>query len=142
MPPCMTEGFNCMKTLNTVETKKQEEFSLARWGTKPMLPIFLDMTDRLAVVIGGGRVGRRKASAVLSAGGRVRLVCLEPRPADMSDSRMEWRMESYSAEHLDDAELVFAAGPAELNARVLADARTRGVWVNATSEPASGDFYL
>lgn len=107
-----------------------------------MLPIFLDLTDRLAVVIGGGPVGRRKASAVLAAGGRVRLVCLEPRPAEMSDPRLDWRTEAYTPEHLNGAALVFAAGPAELNAQVVADARARGVWVNAASDPAAGDFYL
>jgi precorrin-2 dehydrogenase/sirohydrochlorin ferrochelatase len=109
---------------------------------KAMLPLFLDVTHRLAVVIGGGPVGRRKASAVLAAGGRVRLACLEPRPAEMDDPRLEWRTEEYSPEHLSGASLVFAAGPAELNAQVVADARARGVWVNAASEPASGDFFL
>ena len=80
-----------------------------------MLPLLLDLTDRLAVVIGGGPVGRRKASAVLAAGGRVRLICLEPRPADMSEPFLEWRTEAYTSDHLQGASLVFAAGPADLN---------------------------
>jgi precorrin-2 dehydrogenase/sirohydrochlorin ferrochelatase len=107
-----------------------------------MFPLFLDVTDRLAVVVGGGPVGRRKASAVLAAGGRVRLVCLEPRPTEVDDPRLEWRTQAYAPEHLSGAALVFAAGPAELNAQVVADARTRGVWVNTASEPAAGDFFL
>jgi precorrin-2 dehydrogenase/sirohydrochlorin ferrochelatase len=107
-----------------------------------MLPIFLNVADRQAVVIGGGAVGRRKASAMLAAGGRVRLVCLEPRPAELSDARLEWRMEAYTAAHLDGAALVFAAGPAELNAQIVAEARARGLWVNAASEPESGDFFV
>ncbi len=107
-----------------------------------MLPLLLDLTDRLAVVIGGGPVGRRKASAVLAAGGRVRLICLEPRPADMSEPFLEWRTEAYTSDHLQGASLVFAAGPADLNARVVADARSRGVWVNAASDPTDGDFFL
>jgi precorrin-2 dehydrogenase / sirohydrochlorin ferrochelatase len=107
-----------------------------------MFPLFLDLTDRLAVVIGGGPVGRRKASAVLVAGGRVRLICLEPRPATMSDPLLDWRTEAYTSDHLDGAALVFAAGPAELNARVVAEARARGIWVNAASDPRAGDFLL
>jgi precorrin-2 dehydrogenase/sirohydrochlorin ferrochelatase len=107
-----------------------------------MLPVFLNMTDRLAVIIGGGTVGRRKASAVLAAGGRVRLVCLEPRPVSMSDPCLEWRTEVYTAAHLEGAALVFAAGPVELNAQIVADAQERSLWVNAASEPVAGDFYL
>ncbi len=107
-----------------------------------MLPLFLDVTNRLAVVVGGGPVGRRKASAVLAAGGHVRLVCLEPRPPEMNGSSLDWRTDAYSPEHLSGAALVFAAGPAELNAQIVADARARGVWVNAASEPATGDFFL
>ena len=107
-----------------------------------MFPLFLDLTDRLVVVIGGGPVGRRKASAVRVASGRVRLICLEPRPLEENDPLVDWRTEAYRPEHLDGAALVFAAGPAELNARIVADARARGVWVNAASQPEEGDFFL
>lgn len=107
-----------------------------------MFPLFLNLTDRLAVVIGGGPVGQRKASAVLAAGGCVQLICLEPRPPEMNDPLLDWRTEPYTSAHLDGASLVFAAGPAELNAQVVADARARGVWVNAASEPSQGDFFL
>jgi precorrin-2 dehydrogenase / sirohydrochlorin ferrochelatase len=107
-----------------------------------MFPLFLDLTDRLAIVIGGGPIGRRKASAVLAAGGRVRLICLEPRPVEVSAPLLDWRTEAYTAHHLDGAALVFAAGPAQLNRRVVADAQTRGIWVNAASDPRAGDFLL
>ncbi len=107
-----------------------------------MLPLLLNLTDRLAVVVGGGAVGRRKASAVLAAGGRVRLICLEPRPAEMIEPLLEWRTAAYTVDHLDGASLVFAAAVADVNVRVVADARTRGVWVNAASEPSQGDFFL
>lgn len=107
-----------------------------------MLPLLLNLTDHLSVVIGGGAVGLRKASAVLSAGGRVRLVCLEPRPAEQKHPLLEWRTESYGSQHLDGGSLVFAAGPQALNERIVADARERGLWVNAASDPSTGDFIL
>src|SRR4051794_7784880 len=100
-----------------------------------MFPVFIDLTNRLAVVVGGGPVGRRKTAALRRAGARVRLVCLEPRPAEMVDEGVDWLVESYAPHHLDGAALVFAAGPPALSERVVADARARGTWVNSASEP-------
>src|SRR5262249_6572979 len=74
-------------------------------------------------------------------GGTVRLVCLESRPEGLADEGIDWRTEGYHAGHLDGVVLVFAAGPAEVNAQVAADARGRGVWGNVASDPQTGGFH-
>ena len=107
-----------------------------------MFPLFLDLRDRLCVVVGGGAVGRRKAGALLAAGARVRVVCLEERDAALTSSQLEWRREDFAPAHLDEADLVFAAATPEVNRRVVAEAGRRKVWTNSADAPEAGDFYL
>jgi precorrin-2 dehydrogenase len=104
--------------------------------------MFVDLTDRLAVVVGGGPVGQRKARALLDAGAIVRLVCLEPPPGDFTAPRLVWLREPYSPDHLAGAALAFAAAGAALNRAVVADARRRGIWVNCSDDPPAGDFVV
>lgn len=100
----------------------------------------VNLAHRLAVVVGGGDVGRRKIAAVLAAGGRVRVVALEPSPSAMPG--VEWIAEAYRKKHLIGSHLVFAAATVEVNRVVVADARALGIWVNSATEPESGDFVL
>ena len=107
-----------------------------------MLPILLDLRDRLTVVVGAGVVGMRKVRAVRAAGGRVRVVCRESAPADWADPAVDWLTAEYATPHLHGAGLVFACGPAELNRRVAADARALGVLLCDADDPLAGDFSL
>jgi siroheme synthase-like protein len=105
----------------------------------PPYPIELDLTGRVALVVGLGAVGRRKASGLVEAGARV--IGVDPR-AEGGPAGVEVRREPYRAGHLEGACLAFAAATAEVNGLVVADARRAGVWVSSASDPASGDFTL
>lgn len=107
-----------------------------------MLPVLLDLSGRTVLVVGGGPVGRRKADAARAAGALVRLVCREPRPAGLDDAALDWHQVDYAPAHLDGAALAFAAATPPVNARVAADARSRGIWVNVASELSAGDLLL
>src|SRR5262249_30290683 len=111
-----------------------------RFTLVPLYPLFLRLDGRLAVVVGGGTVGRRKARGLLEGGGRVRLVCREPRPSDEPSPHLEWLCEPYPAGHLDGAELICAAATPQVNRQVVEDAQAHGVWVCSATEPDEGDF--
>lgn len=103
-----------------------------------MFGLFVNLTDELCVVVGGGAVGRRKALALRAAGASVRLVCLEDRPDELAE--IDWRSEPYQIAHLHGAKLVFAAATADVNRVVVADARSLGIWVCDSICPDDGDF--
>jgi len=105
-----------------------------------VFPLLLNLTGKLVVVVGGGAVGMRKLTAVLECGAVVRVI--DPRPLPDLPPNVTHVAESYRTNHLAGAALVFACALPEVNAQVVADCRTRGVWVNAATSPADGDFAL
>jgi siroheme synthase-like protein len=108
--------------------------------TDGLLPIMLCTGDRLAVVVGAGAVGQRKAERLAAAGMRVRLV--DP-AAQISAAAGPAQIvaEPYRRRHLTGATLAFACtDDPGVNAQVVADAREAGVLVCRTDAPAEGDF--
>jgi precorrin-2 dehydrogenase/sirohydrochlorin ferrochelatase len=107
------------------------------------LVVVLDVTDQTVLIVGGGEVGRRKASAVCAAGANVRLVALEPRHPDLAAvSAVHWLSEPYRREHLDGVRLAIAAAVPAVNQQVVADAKAAGVWVNSATDPMAGNWTL
>jgi precorrin-2 dehydrogenase/sirohydrochlorin ferrochelatase len=106
-------------------------------------PIILDLRGHLAVVIGGGAVGRRKVAGLLAAGARVRLISCDPVPPTCWQAPIELHLRPFHPADLDGARLAIAAtGIAEVDRAVLAAARERGIPANLAADPAAGDFTL
>jgi len=102
----------------------------------------LDVIDRPIVIVGGGRVGARKASGLIAAGA-TRIRCVSPRFTDDFSAAVERIAEKYSDRRLEGAGLVFAATDRpEVNGAVVRDARRRGILVNRADgdESDPGDF--
>jgi siroheme synthase-like protein len=111
-----------------------------------LFPIFLDLSARRCVVVGGGTVAARKVDALLAAGADVTVVApaLTARLAlHAADRRVRWIPREYRAGDLDDADLAFATTDDErVNDAVARDGRAHRVWVNAADDPARCDFHL
>ena len=112
----------------------------------PYYPVALDLRDRLCLVVGGGPVAEAKVEGLLEAGARVTVVSpevTEPLAAWAIDGRIIHRPHDYRADDLDGQQLVFSATDRrKVTEAVAAEARRRGLWVNAADDPAFCDFLL
>ncbi|MGN6474585.1 MAG: uroporphyrinogen-III C-methyltransferase [Mycobacteriales bacterium] len=100
-------------------------------------PLFLDLTGRRVVVVGGGRVAARRTRDVVDAGAAV--VVVAPDIADeVADTGAELVLRQYEAADVEGAWLVLACtdDPA-VNAQVAADAEAQGVWCVRADDAAS-----
>jgi siroheme synthase-like protein len=111
------------------------------------------------LVVGAGPVAVRKIAGLVAAGADVRVVApdideqlitagiAELRRAGIAELRRagiaELRRRPYETSDLEGVRLVVTAtGVAAVDAAVAADARARGIWVNAADQPADCDFIL
>ena len=107
-------------------------------------PINLVLKGRSVVVVGGGVVGGRKVRLLVHAGAEVTVV--DPRP--LSELSLPAKAVAHVAsvfegEHLLGATLAFAAtNDPVVNARVVQEARARGVLVNRADAPGESDFHV
>jgi precorrin-2 dehydrogenase/sirohydrochlorin ferrochelatase len=89
-------------------------------------PLFLDLTGRLVVVVGGGRVAERKVRQLLACGARVTVISPTATPRLRTWHRRDairWRPRRYKRCDLQQAWLVVSASDdAAVNRRVARDA--------------------
>ena len=109
-------------------------------------PIFLNMTGRRCVVIGGGRVAGRKVEALINVGAEVTVI--SPR---LTRSLRSWVGEGklvhlrreFRPGDLKGFEIAFVAtNNVEVNSTIAREGKNRRVWVNAADDPAHCDFIL
>ncbi len=109
-------------------------------------PIYLDMSRRRCLVIGGGAVAERKIAALLEAGAEVTVISPDVTDAVAGLSKQKAirvTARRYEDGDLDGFELAFVAtDDPQVNAAVYREGRSRGVWVNSADDPARCDFIL
>jgi siroheme synthase-like protein len=108
-------------------------------------PVFLAGERIVALVVGAGAVGTRKALALLDAGASVRVVApqigAELRERAAGDAALALVERAYETADVEDATVVIAAtGSRAVNARVAQDALSRRRLVNVADAPAEGNF--
>ncbi len=109
-------------------------------------PLFLEMADKAALVVGGGAVAERKVRSLLQYGASIRIVSrdLTDGLKDLLETgRISFAGETFVENHLEGLTLVFAAtDDRQLNHEISIKARERGVLVNAVDQPEDCTFIV
>jgi uroporphyrin-III C-methyltransferase/precorrin-2 dehydrogenase/sirohydrochlorin ferrochelatase len=96
-------------------------------------PIFLDLKDRHAIVVGGGEEALRKVRLLLKTEAKISVIASGLHRELASEPRVKWLAQEFSEHLLDDAAIVFSADPA-LNAAVSRAAQERNIPVNTVDD--------
>ena len=110
-------------------------------ATTPLFPVFLKLTGRPVVVVGGGAVAKSKLAALLDAGARVTVIAPEVAP-EITGSGVAVRRRPFEASDLEGAWLVVAAAPPAVNRAVADAAEALRLFVNAVDDPPNASAYL
>ena len=109
-------------------------------------PVFLDLTDRACLVVGGGRVGLEKVRGLLRADARVTVI--SPALDDAVQAfRDEGKIEHVARDYVDGDMvgydiIIVATDDRSANATIHAEGRSRGIWVNSADDAKNCDFIL
>jgi precorrin-2 dehydrogenase / sirohydrochlorin ferrochelatase len=113
---------------------------------KGLFPIFVKLSGRSSLVVGGGALAEAKVALLLEAGASVLVVA--PRVSDAierwaSERQIVWHERAFVASDVASVDIVFAAtGKPGIDRSVAAIARQARVLVNAVDDPDFCDFYM
>jgi uroporphyrin-III C-methyltransferase / precorrin-2 dehydrogenase / sirohydrochlorin ferrochelatase len=105
------------------------------------LPLFLNLTGRDVLLVGGGRVAEAKLQQLFAAGARVRVVAPEIAEA-IRNADVPLAQRPFVPADLDGTWLVVAAATPQANREVAEAAEIRRVFVNAVDDPANATAFL
>jgi precorrin-2 dehydrogenase len=107
-----------------------------------VLPLALKLSDKEVLVIGAGRIGAGKAALLVEAGARVTMIARDVL-AELPKGLTALEQRDYREGDLRGYALVVSAtGDANVNDRVVDEARRENIWLNVVDDPERSDFYF
>ena len=105
-----------------------------------LFPIFLKLSGRKVVLVGGGRVAAAKLESLVGTGAQLVVIAPEVRP-ELQRPGISIQRREFAPADLDGAWLAIAASSGEVNRQVAVAAEERRVFLNAVDDPDSGSAY-
>jgi siroheme synthase-like protein len=109
--------------------------------TPQLLPLFLTLTGRRVLLVGGGPVAAAKLGQLVAAGADVRVVAPDVHAA-IERSGVPIERRRFVPADVDGAWLVVAAATPAVNREVADAAEARRIFVNAVDDPANATAFL
>jgi len=129
-----------MKKKPTTRTSRQAG------GKAPLYPVFVDISGKRCLVVGGGSVALRKIRTLVECGAKVRVV--SPAAAAeirrlASDGLVAWEEKKFVPRDLDGVFMAFAAtDDTGKNRQIIQACKNKDVPVNAADDPEACDFFV
>jgi precorrin-2 dehydrogenase / sirohydrochlorin ferrochelatase len=109
-------------------------------------PVFLDMSEKKAVVLGGGIVAQRKIETLLECGAMVHIISKSLTPELQNrhkNGEITFLATEFEDHYLEDAFiLIIATDDRDLNRRVSEIAKHRNILVNTVDQPEECSFIV
>ncbi|MGF1729450.1 NAD(P)-dependent oxidoreductase [Photobacterium kasasachensis] len=107
-------------------------------------PVFLKLSNKKVLVIGGGEVACRKVDLLLRAGASITLISpqLHPYLTGLTDSsQLTWIEKEYESDDVTGFHQVWATTDIpSLNHQIFKDADAQRIWTNVVDDPGHCDF--
>jgi len=107
------------------------------------LPLFFNLKNKPALVVGGGDVALRKVQSLLKAGANVTVVALDicEQLNHLAGANLLLNQSEYQSWHINEQRIVIAAtNDLELNQRIHDECEEAGIWVNVVDQPELCEF--
>ncbi len=110
-----------------------------------LYPIYFDLKNKTAMVIGGGPVALRKIKGLAAA--KARIICVAPKILEeiRKIKNIEVCDETFTLQHLkkyDPIVLINASGDKRIDSLVLKPAKNRNILYNSVDNPEACNFYV
>ena len=115
-------------------------------GEYPYFPIFIDLSEKKILVIGAGKIARRRIGVLCQFTPNLTVIAPDSLPeveALAEEGRIRLLRKSYEEEDIRGADIVFAAtNDHDVNDRIHDDCRKRGIMVNVSTDRKKSDLYF
>lgn len=135
------------RIINYTEMEKTKTIS-GRYcmGEYPYFPIFIDLSEKKILVIGAGKIARRRITVLCRFTPTLTVIAPDSLPeieALAEEGTIRLLRKSYEEEDIEGADIVFAAtNDHDVNDRIHDDCKKYGIMVNVSTDRRKSDFYF